>query len=248
MKKTIKTILALLILVFLSCEKTTELEDKIFDKLTAFWVNPTLKDKIWTFDRADGLKDNEYGFVFKPDQVFNERLSSGLCSNPPLSFVDIEGTWLRTDSLINITAVDWGGVVNYQWKIISIDNYKLSLSKMSEEYQNELLSNYSENLLGYWISPVYSDAMITYSRANELKDNEYGFVLKPGNVFLERKNSGWCGTPPIIYGDFDGHWYQNDSILNIKVGYWGGKENYQWKIISIENDKLSISRCNRISK
>lgn len=58
--------------------------------------------------------------------------------------------------------------------------------------------------------------------------------------FIERKNSGWCGTPPVSYSDFEGNWSINDSLLNVSVAYWGGLADYQWKIISLDDKRLTI--------
>lgn len=98
----------------------------------------------------------------------------------------------------------------------------------------------SEKLIGYWTNPQLNDTLWTFERTNRLADNQYGFAFKPKHVFIERKNSGWCATPPIAYSDFDGTWSQNDSIVNISVGYWGGKMDYQWKIIWVDKEKLSV--------
>ena len=108
------------------------------------------------------------------------------------------------------------------------------------EKNNDPIIDKSDNLIGYWINPAANDTTITYTRTNSLKDNNYGFVFKTNQVFIERKNAGWCGTPPISFADFDGTWTQTDSIIKITVGYWGGLADYQWKIISIDNNNLTI--------
>jgi hypothetical protein len=110
------------------------------------------------------------------------------------------------------------------------------------EKSNEPIVNNSDKLIGYWINPVAIDTVWKYERANSLKDNDYGFAFKSGQLFVERKNAGWCGTPPISYTDFDGTWTKNDSVINITVGYWGGLADYQWKIILIDNNSLTIYR------
>jgi hypothetical protein len=109
------------------------------------------------------------------------------------------------------------------------------------EKSNEPIVNDSDKLIGYWINPVAIDTVWKYERANTLKDNDYGFAFKSGQLFVERKNAGWCGTPPISYTDFDGTWTKNDSVINITVGYWGGLADYQWKIILIDNNSLTGS-------
>ena len=58
---------------------------------------------------------------------------------------------------------------------------------------------------------------------------------------IERKNIGWCGTPPITYGNYDGNWQEQESILNINTSYWGGSASYQWGVIS-DNNQLVVLR------
>jgi len=99
----------------------------------------------------------------------------------------------------------------------------------------------SEILIGNWINPQVNDTIITYNKSLRLKDNEYGFKINQNGKFTERKNAGWCGTPPVSYADFEGNWSRNDSLLNITVGYWGGLVDYQWKILNLYNNRPTIA-------
>jgi len=101
-------------------------------------------------------------------------------------------------------------------------------------------NNSSALLTGYWVNPQITDSVTTYERSLKLKDNDYGMAFKSGGVFVERKNSGWCGTPPISYADYEGSWTENDSIINITVGYWGGLSNYRWKLIAVDDNALTV--------
>lgn len=111
---------------------------------------------------------------------------------------------------------------------------------LSCQKSEELMYYESEKLIGYWTNPQLNDTLWTFERTNRLADNQYGFAFKPEHVFIERKNSGWCATPPIAYSDFEGSWMQNDSVLSITVGYWGGMIDYHWKIIWVDKEKLSV--------
>ena len=99
----------------------------------------------------------------------------------------------------------------------------------------------NEELIGSWTDPQYSDTLITYSRTENLVENQFGITFKPENTLVERQNSGFCGTPPITTADYEGTWIQKDSIVNISVGFWGGKAEYTWRIVSLNNQKLVIS-------
>jgi hypothetical protein len=243
MKTINNLILILSIFILLSCEKESESVNNLSNKLIGGWINPVLSDTIWTFDKSSNLIENEYCFAFKAESLFNERKNTNLCGNPPMTFIDFEGSWSLNDSILNITSEDWGGTLNYQWKLITIDETKFSVQKIKTEYPNETTNNFFPELLGNWINPIDQNGFWTYDKTENLLDNDYGLSFKSEQVFNERKNSGWCGTPPITYADYEGSWFQNDSIVNISVGYWGGEISYQWKIILIENDKLTIIKC-----
>lgn len=115
----------------------------------------------------------------------------------------------------------------------------LLLLLVSCKKENNVLEPNAKNLLGYWIHPEYNDSIVSYERSSQFV-NDYGCAFFPKNEFIERKNSGWCGTPPIAYADYEGDWSLNDSIISIKTTYWGGEMIYKWKIISISNDNLIV--------
>ena len=107
--------------------------------------------------------------------------------------------------------------------------------------EDEHVKNSTDYLIGNWINPQYADTIITFQKADTLKSQDYGFSFRLPDQFTERKNSGWCGTPPISYSDFEGTWNQHDSILDIQVAYWGGMADYTWKILSLDNKKLTLA-------
>jgi len=97
-------------------------------------------------------------------------------------------------------------------------------------------------IIGKWANAEYSDSTITYHRVSGIPVNEYGFEFRTDGTFIEQKMFGWCGTPPVSYTDYNGNWIQTDSVLAIRVGYWGGMVNYKWKIVSLNNEKLVTIR------
>jgi hypothetical protein len=117
--------------------------------------------------------------------------------------------------------------------------FVFTLTSISCEKNNDLVK-YPDSLIGNWINPRYSDSIVIFEKSADLKNNEYGLSFKQAGIFVERKNSGWCGTPPISYADYEGTWIKNDSIISITVGYWGGSADYNWKVVSINNGKLKI--------
>ena len=123
---------------------------------------------------------------------------------------------------------------------ISLITLIISLFLIACEKEKDQINRDANLLIGSWINPQYNDTLVTYERFNSLKDNDYGFSIIYDSKFIERKNSGWCGTPPISYSDYEGNWTQNDSIISITVGYWGGLVDYKWRIVSIDENNLTI--------
>lgn len=110
------------------------------------------------------------------------------------------------------------------------------------EKDNMPLVNNSDQLIGYWSNPVYQDTVWRYERVNGFQENQYTLAFKIEQEFIERKNAGWCGTPPVTYENFQGTWTRTDDEIKISVGYWGGTAAYRWRIISIDNKYLTIYR------
>lgn len=100
----------------------------------------------------------------------------------------------------------------------------------------------SDKLIGCWMNPEINDTIWTFERVSKLKNDNYGLIFKSGQTFIERKNTGWCATPPITYSDFEGAWTRNDSIIDISVEYWGGEADYKWQIISVDENNLTICK------
>jgi hypothetical protein len=103
------------------------------------------------------------------------------------------------------------------------------------------------SIIGTWVEqddlslPQEEDGISLFSRSEDLDPDHYGFIFQNNGSFTERKNSGWCGTPPIAYDNFEGTWEPlSDTLLDITVAYWGGTLTYQMHIVSLEGDELGI--------
>lgn len=107
-----------------------------------------------------------------------------------------------------------------------------------EKEQKPLLMGPGE-LTGFWVNPQYNDSIVRYERANAFNNGPGIHFLSDGSL-VEHKNAGWCGTPPITYADYNGSYSENDSIISVSVGYWGGTSDYQWRLISLSGEDLSI--------
>ncbi len=95
-------------------------------------------------------------------------------------------------------------------------------------------------LIGIWNYSDYQDNASIFTRSQEFVDN-HCYRFNSDGTLTERKNSGWCGTPPISYADYPGTWnFLNDTLIQINVGYWGGSTSYRLDIESISSKSLKI--------
>jgi hypothetical protein len=95
-------------------------------------------------------------------------------------------------------------------------------------------------LIGTWNYSEYLGNSSIYLRSNSFID-EHCYRFNADGTLLERKNAGWCGTPPVTYADYAGTWrIINDTLIRIDVAYWGGNTRYNLDIESVDEDSLSI--------
>lgn len=113
------------------------------------------------------------------------------------------------------------------------------------------------NIQGYWMIEHHSpeeaeylmDSILVFNRVDKLDFYGYGFALLDEGYFIERKNSGWCATPQILYGNFVGEWIVDPDEINLISDYWatnlqGERIHQQWELMTISKDQLSIKRIN----
>lgn len=127
--------------------------------------------------------------------------------------------------------------------IIKTAFFLLIVTFIGCEDDNETISiNESNKLIGYWINPVYNESELKLERASSLKENEYGIAFLEESNCIER-SSGWCGTPPITYFDFQGTWTKNDTIIIISIDNGiNGLEEIKWEIKTLNDNYLIIER------
>lgn len=117
----------------------------------------------------------------------------------------------------------------------------VTLALFSCREDADLVLSGNNNLVGTWVYPQYNDTLITYTKAAGLIENEPGYTFKADNSLISRQNSSWCGTPPITTADYEGTWSWSDSIVTISTDYWGGKADFTWRVISLDNNRLVIT-------
>ncbi len=108
-------------------------------------------------------------------------------------------------------------------------------------------SNHVENdkIVGAWTNVQVTNTtnpIWTYTKTDKIPENTYGMTFYANNKFVERRIVGTCGTPPVVYGDYEGTWsIEKDTLLSISVKSDFGVSHTQWKIMSVDNSKLVLS-------
>ncbi len=98
--------------------------------------------------------------------------------------------------------------------------------------------------IGHWEILKYEVNSEIYERVDALPNDNYGFSIYENGKFIENKNAGWCGTPPICYETFKGTWKElSESMLEMNTSNWS--ENnviFDFEILSIDANRLEIVR------
>jgi len=90
-------------------------------------------------------------------------------------------------------------------------------------------------LIGTWTFSAYQDDIFIFDRTSEFIDN-HCYKFNPTGTLTERKNSGFCGTPPISYADYSGTWtIINDTLIQVIVGAWSGETTYKLDLELIDS-------------
>lgn len=96
-------------------------------------------------------------------------------------------------------------------------------------------------IVGTWVENEYKGDTLFLQRNGAFDKEKYGFTINDDGTFVEHKNAGWCGTPPITFDSFDGIWEAvSDSLIDITVAFWGGMMTYQIRIVSLDAEELAI--------
>ncbi|MEZ5084433.1 MAG: hypothetical protein R2750_13460 [Bacteroidales bacterium] len=127
----------------------------------------------------------------------------------------------------------------YKYILVFISVF-FSLLACNKEDQDTGDVIYPNLLLGTWIYTNIENETQIMHRSDSLLTNRYGFTVLPNGEFIERKNSGWCGTGgDYIFEDYQGEWRHPDLFLyQIKVDYCQGIVEYDMIIEYLHKDSL----------
>lgn len=117
----------------------------------------------------------------------------------------------------------------------------LCLSCMDQGQTEEMDRHF---LVGNWTNFEYERETFTMEKSKNLETNVYGYSFRNDGTLIQRSNSGWCGTPPVVTSDFQGTWKVLGEEIIIEAKYWGGISIQTWKVTPLSNKTLRIEVLN----
>ncbi|SDY39234.1 MULTISPECIES: hypothetical protein [Rhodonellum] len=107
-----------------------------------------------------------------------------------------------------------------------------------DQGQTEVMAGHF--LVGNWTNFEYEMDAFTMEKSKNLASNVYGYSFRKDGTLIQRSNSGWCGTPPVVTSDFQGTWRILGEEVIIEAKYWGGISVQTWKVTQLSNKTLRI--------
>lgn len=114
----------------------------------------------------------------------------------------------------------------------------LSFQSISSSSTDNTL--HKTQIIGSWIffEDVSNDTFFSIKKVKKLDHDKPGIVFKKNGKLIKRQNSGWCGTPPIAYANYDGTWELRKNTLSLKYSFNNGEMEEEWEIIERKNSIL----------
>ena len=122
------TPLLFVLLIFVSCSRNSVQKKDQSDEIVNTWVYQGYDNEtdIFTYKSANGLDDNNSGWVFKPNGDMIERTVNSLRATPPVIYANYDNKWTRVkNNLIKVEGTYWGGEKKYSIEVISITSNTL---------------------------------------------------------------------------------------------------------------------------
>lgn len=98
-----------------------------------------------------------------------------------------------------------------------------------------------DQMVGYWQVALRDGEITTYRRVKRFSKTKPGFEFMADGAMIRRQNSGWCGTPPISYKNYDGKWKVNsEGLVELSYAFWGGEMKEVWEVIEIDEKGFRV--------
>jgi len=125
-----RIVVAWILVMMVSCAEEMRVAEMLGDNSGIFgtWVENGYIEEMAVLERAGALDGDSYGFTIREDGTFIERKNAGFYDTPPVTYTNFDGEWVAlSDSLLEITVGYWGGTINYQMRIVSLERDTLKI-------------------------------------------------------------------------------------------------------------------------
>jgi hypothetical protein len=99
---------------------------------------------------------------------------------------------------------------------------------------------YEKAILGYWNFEDANTEHTIYKHAEDFS-NTPGFKFLEDGRIIDRKNIGFCGTPPITYQNYTGTWeFIDENTIQVVSHDWTGEVKFKIYIKELNETFMSV--------
>ncbi|MGD9202695.1 MAG: hypothetical protein PVI26_14130 [Chitinispirillia bacterium] len=132
-----------------------------------------------------------------------------------------------------------------RYVVLTVTLLFFSCDELHKSFLDLLINTNSKGneykFIGLWVQMKFLDRKVIYEKSIEFDKNKPGIEFKSDNSLIKRQIIGWCGTPPVTYGNYTGTWkFVGTNILEVIYEYWGGQDTSEIFLDSVSNDLLIL--------
>lgn len=92
-----------------------------------------------------------------------------------------------------------------------------------------------------WVFVDTNEEGTLYESDTQWDEHKSGMEFRKDGTMVVRQNAGWCGTPPISFGNFSGTWTAiSKTELALEYEYWGGTMKSTMNIVKLNKKELLV--------
>lgn len=225
-------IITVALLILVSCDKNS-VKPVDIGSLKGAWIEQSDDNNKTIYTKSITLADDVAGVEFKENGKFVKNIQSNNCIENS-GVESFYGEWEKVDDNKLKLFINENEQNNtYTFTVLSLDGENLEASILP----------YNFDLIGIWSYDFVDEggASVVLKKVNQFDEDNHGIQFFENGDFVQRQINSWCGTPPVTYENYNGTWaYSENNIVDIEAQYWGGTENYQLEILSVDNTQLRL--------
>jgi len=98
----------------------------------------TNKEEVKTYKSRNSFPRTKGGIAFLEDGKLIVRQNAGWCGTPPISYRNFDGNWKWiNENTIALEYAFWGGTINEEWEIVSVDKNVLNIKSLKYDMRRE---------------------------------------------------------------------------------------------------------------